>query len=153
MTATLTARPRSLLTPATTAAGAGVYLGAVALIDPFQERTVNGVTIGCPIHGATGGYCPGCGSTRAVHELIRGDVVGSLVCHPLVIPIVGLLAYLWISWVARRRAGVGPPPAWARSPLELPAAMPLLLGVAFVVLTVVRNVPGMEWLTPPDVAP
>ena len=29
----------------------------------------------------------------------------------------------------------------------------MLLAVAFVALTVVRNVPGWEWLTPPDVAP
>lgn len=141
----VTHRPvRDLVTPTTAAVAAAGYLGAVAAIDPFRP-----LAIGCPVHAATGGFCPGCGSTRAMHELVHGDVVGSLVCHPLVLPVVGLVAYLWVSWIVRRRGGA----AWALSPTQLPAAVPMLLAVAFVVLTVVRNVPGWEWLTPPDVAP
>ncbi|MDZ7674597.1 MAG: DUF2752 domain-containing protein [Acidimicrobiales bacterium] len=141
---------RDLRGPAAAGVAATVYLGAVAVTDPFSAMTVRGVAIECPIHAATGGFCPGCGSTRAVHELLHGDLVGSLVCHPLVLPLVGLLAYLWVSWIARRR---GRDPWWARTPTELPAAVPMLLVVGFVALTVVRNVPGFEWLPPPDVAP
>ena len=138
-------RPASpLVTPATTAVAAAGYLGAVVAIDPFRPSA-----IACPIHVVTGGFCPGCGSTRAVHELLHGDVVGSLVCHPFVIPVVGLVAYLWVSWIVRRRGGR----PWALSPTQLPAAIPAMLAVGFVALTVVRNVPGWEWLTPPDVAP
>ena len=136
----------SVVTPTTTAVAAAGYLGAVAAIDPFRP-----LAIGCPVHAVTGGFCPGCGSTRAVHELVHGDVVGSLVCHPLALPVVGLVVYLWVSWIARRRGGDSL--RWALSPTQLPAAVPMLLAVAFVALTVVRNVPGWEWLTPPDVAP
>ena len=32
----------------------------------------------CPIHAVTGWYCPGCGGTRAVGALLRGDLVGAL---------------------------------------------------------------------------
>lgn len=145
----ITQRPvRDLVTPATTGGAAAGYLGAVAAIDPFRP-----LAIGCPIHAATGGFCPGCGSTRAVHELVHGDVVGSMICHPLVVPVIALVGYLWVSWVARRRGGDGAGPGWALSPTQLPAAVPMLLAVAFVALTVLRNVPGWEWLTPPDVAP
>ncbi|WP_436793889.1 DUF2752 domain-containing protein [Actinospongicola halichondriae] len=133
-----------LVTPTTTAVAATGYFGAVAVFDPFQATIV-----GCPINRLTGGFCPGCGSTRAVHELLHGDVVGSLICHPMVIPLLAFGAYLWVSWVVRRRGGR----PWALSPTQLPAAVPMLLAVTFVTLTVVRNVPGLEWLTPPDVAP
>lgn len=138
---------RTLVTPASTAAAATGYFGVVAAIDPFRPMAV-----GCPIHGLTGGFCPGCGSTRAVHELLHGDVVASLVCHPMVLPLLGLAGYLWASWIVRRR-GSHDRHRWARSATQLPAAVPVLLAVAFVALTIVRNVPGWEWLTPPDASP
>lgn len=144
MTALVRHPHRSIVTPATTAAAAVGYLGVVAAVDPFRP-----LAVGCPIHAVTGGFCPGCGSTRAVHELLHGDVVGSLVCHPLVVPLVGLVAYLWVSWIARRQGGR----RWALSPTQLPAAVPVVLAVAFVALTVMRNVPGWEWLTPPEANP
>lgn len=139
-----------LTAPAAAGLAGAAYLGVVALVDPFATTTVAGVAIECPIHATTGGFCPGCGSTRAVHELVHGDLLASLVCHPMVLPIVGLLGYLWVSWIARRRGGGG---RWARSPTELPTLVPVLLVVGFVALTVVRNLPGLEWLPPPDVAP
>ncbi len=135
---------QTFVTPTTTAAVAAGYLGVVAAIDPFRP-----LAVGCPIRATTGGFCPGCGSTRAVHELLQGDVIGSLICHPMVLPLLGLATYLWVSWIARRQGGK----QWALSATQLPAAIPLLLAVAFVTLTIVRNVPGLEWLTPPDVAP
>lgn len=149
MTAVSIPARRSLVSPATAAAAGAGYLGVVAAIDPFRP-----MALGCPVHGLTGGFCPGCGSTRAVHELLHGDIAGSLVCHPLVLPLLGLVIYLWASWFARRNAGdERRAPSWTRSPTQLPAAIPVLIVVAFVTLTVVRNVPGLEWLTPPDVDP
>ncbi len=144
MTAVVHIPRQRLVTPATTAVAAAGYLGVVASIDPFRP-----MAIGCPIRALTGGFCPGCGSTRAIDELLHGDLIGSMTCHPMVLPLLGLTTYLWVSWIAGRRGGR----PWARSPTELSAAIPLLLAVAFVTLTIVRNVPGLEWLTPPDVAP
>lgn len=129
--------------PATVAGLAGAYVAGVAAVDPFRPRA-----IGCPVHELTGLWCPGCGSTRAVHELAHMDVVGSLACHPLVLPIVALLGWLWSSWVMRRRHGDARP-AWARAPTELPSWLLVGLAVAFVALAVVRNIPGFEWTAPP----
>lgn len=39
----------------------------------------------CPFRRCTGGYCPGCGATRAAGALLRGDVAGSIRLHPLVV--------------------------------------------------------------------
>lgn len=47
----------------------------------------------CPLRALTGLECPGCGSTRAVHSLLRGDLGGALAFNPLLVvylPAVGL---------------------------------------------------------------
>ena len=41
----------------------------------------------------TGYYCPGCGGTRAVKALLRGDVIGSFFYHPVVL--YGAVLYGW----------------------------------------------------------
>lgn len=47
----------------------------------------------CLFHFLTGLYCPGCGGTRAVRLLLRGDLLGSLYYHPLAL--YGAVLYLW----------------------------------------------------------
>ena len=39
----------------------------------------------CAFLSITGLYCPGCGGTRAVKSLLRGDIVRSFIYHPFVI--------------------------------------------------------------------
>lgn len=39
----------------------------------------------CLFHLMTGLYCPGCGGTRAVRALFRGDLAMSFQYHPLVL--------------------------------------------------------------------
>ena len=58
----------------------------------------------CVFHSMTGLYCPGCGGTRAVLELMKGHVLQSLWYHPIVLYVVILyIRYLlehivrWIS--------------------------------------------------------
>lgn len=39
----------------------------------------------CPFRLATGGWCPGCGGTRALKHLMHGDVSMSLTLNPLLL--------------------------------------------------------------------
>ena len=39
---------------------------------------------GCTLNQWTGFYCPGCGGTRAVFALLRGDIFKSAYLHPFV---------------------------------------------------------------------
>lgn len=43
---------------------------------------------GCTFYLATGYYCPGCGGTRAVKALWKGEIAASLYYHPFVIYIL-----------------------------------------------------------------
>jgi hypothetical protein len=63
----------------------------------------------CPFRRCTGGYCPGCGGTRALHRLGRGDVVGAWQHHPWVVllavqaVIVAAVLLFAAAWRARLR--------------------------------------------------
>lgn len=39
----------------------------------------------CPYRVCTGGYCPGCGGTRAARQLLGGDIAGAWHHHPWVV--------------------------------------------------------------------
>src|ERR1043165_6726669 len=64
-------------------------LAVVFLFNPAEH----GFFPPCPFHALTGLNCPGCGATRAAHELLHGHfaaairdnalLVGAVVCAPL----------------------------------------------------------------------
>ena len=59
------------------------------LIDPSS-----GLYPRCPFKTATGLDCPGCGSPRAIHALLHGDIVTAWHCNALLLiglPFIGLL--------------------------------------------------------------
>ena len=50
----------------------------------------------CPSYTFLDIYCPGCGNTRSVQHLLKGDIIGSLKFNPVPLfgIIIGVLAYL-----------------------------------------------------------
>ncbi len=66
-------------------------------------RPGSGVTL-CPFALATGMACPGCGMTRAGHEMLVGDLSGALGYHPVAPLIALLLGGGWV-WYMLWRAG------------------------------------------------
>jgi Protein of unknown function (DUF2752) len=59
----------------------------------------------CPVATFLHRPCPGCGMTRAIRLLIRGDFAASLRMHALALPVLvaGVLlavATVWATWVA-----------------------------------------------------
>jgi hypothetical protein len=81
-------------------------LGALFFFDP----AISLLFPPCPIQWLTGLYCPGCGSLRALHLLLHGDLMGALKKNALMvtsIPIMALLVirprwayFRWVPWAA-----------------------------------------------------
>lgn len=47
----------------------------------------------CPFHALTGLHCPGCGSLRALHNLLHGHPIKALGLNPLMILLLPFIAY------------------------------------------------------------
>ena len=109
-----------------------VTAAAVALalyqVDPTSVRWLPI----CPLHELTGWHCPGCGSTRAAHALLHGDVVQALSKNALVVCGAPIALALW-TW-NRKRTGH----AWATA---VPARWIWSALLVMAVFAVLRNVP------------
>lgn len=58
--------------------------GSLGIYIYFKFILPYGVPIPCVLYQVFGLYCPGCGGTRAVSALLRGQLLNSLWYHPLV---------------------------------------------------------------------
>lgn len=54
----------------------------------------------CAFHEFTGLYCPGCGGTRAVRFLIRGNVEKSFIYNPIVLYAV-IATFIFFAFVVK----------------------------------------------------
>jgi hypothetical protein len=54
----------------------------------------------CPFHALTGLWCPGCGTTRALHELLCGDIAAAFGLNPLMVLMLPYLGYSALSYAA-----------------------------------------------------
>ncbi len=74
-------------------AGVLLLLMSILLVATNRILDVNFILPPCLFHSWTGYYCPGCGGTRAVKALLRGDIISSLFYHPVVL--YGAVLYSW----------------------------------------------------------
>ncbi len=79
----------------------------------------------CPFHILTGLYCPGCGATRALHQLARGHLRAALQLNALAI--CGLLPGLWFALRSK--------------PARMPQWTQWAIFCAILVFGVIRNIP------------
>lgn len=52
----------------------------------------------CPFRAFTGFTCPGCGTTRGLHKLLHGDVIGAFQLNPLMFVVLPFLLYVLIRY-------------------------------------------------------
>ena len=69
-------------------------LGAAGLaLLYFVDPRNPGVFPACPFLGLTGCYCPGCGTLRALHVLLRGDIAGAMGYNAVTVLSLPFIAY------------------------------------------------------------
>lgn len=81
----------------------------------------------CPYRLLTGGWCPGCGGTRALKALIRGDVRDSLAMNPWTLVLFIQAFVVSAAMLAMPTRTV----TWLRSHSVAIAAVNLAIGLGF----------------------
>ena len=115
--------------------GAIIAVGAIFF---FSNPETTAFYPKCLFHEWTGLYCPGCGSTRALHCLLHGELREALRNNALVVLALPLLGGVLLARTIRHR-----PPIVARQS-KLQWLWLVLAGI--VVFGVLRNVPSRPFL-------
>jgi hypothetical protein len=119
-------------------AAGGFVAGCLVLraVDPAGGPTI------CPFKAWTGLDCPGCGATRAAHQLLNGHVLAAMDLNVMFVLAVPFVLWWLGTWLIHalggpRLAGLRP------SPTVLRVAV-----VVLVVFGIVRNLPvaPLRWL-------
>jgi hypothetical protein len=106
-----------------------VLVGALAYVglgDPHSRDFVFPV---CPFKALTGLNCPACGGLRMTHDLLHGDLGAAVVDNVFLLVGLPMLA----AWLLVR---------WRRGQALLPAPAIVVIAVAAITWTVVRNLSG-----------
>lgn len=62
----------------------GLFGMTVLLLHYFTPFSLYSLSYPCSFYEKTGVYCPGCGGTRAVFALLKGNIIRSIYYHPVV---------------------------------------------------------------------
>ena len=86
--------------------------GGLWILRRFDPNAPDSPYLPCLFRELSGWYCPGCGTTRALHALAHGDLAGVWAMNPL-LPVLAVLlpAVIWRG-SGRRRAWAGSRQDW-----------------------------------------
>jgi hypothetical protein len=70
-----------------------LFFGGFFIIYFSYNPSENSFFIPCPFHYITGLFCPGCGSQRAIHLILHGDIIGAFRFNPLMVLTLPILIY------------------------------------------------------------
>ena len=120
---------RRIAAPIAVGVAAATGCIALAVLDPSDRGPVI-----CPFRALTGLDCPGCGMTRAVSHVVRGQVGTAVDYNALMVLAVPVALYLYLTWLAS---------LWGRRlpPLRLGPRATAVVIAAGVGFAVVRNLP------------
>jgi hypothetical protein len=105
----------------------GVGLLLLELFDPATSR----IFPPCPLRYLTGWYCPGCGSLRAIHQLLHGNLREAWALNPLTVVLLPFLTYGLASFALVELGGRGLPQPFLRAGwIRALCAVIILFGIA-----------------------
>lgn len=102
----------------------------------------------CMFHAATGGWCPGCGGTRALYHLARGELAEAVGQNALVV----LVAVPFVVCILGKQLRFALTGIW--KPLkQSPERTVLIVGIIVVTFWILRNVPiyPFSWMAPTEI--
>lgn len=99
------------------------------------DPATSGVFPPCPVRYLTGFYCPGCGSLRALHALLHGDMHRAWAMNPFALVVLPFACYGLASEMLLMLRGKGLPQ------VTLSANWIRAFGVLVVLYGIARNLP------------
>lgn len=110
-----------------------LVLLVLAFVDPRTARFAPA----CPFHWATGLWCPGCGTGRALHALVHGDLARALRLNALSVAAIPVFLVLALRAALRPEERLPLPPAWLQ----------VLLCLLLAFFLVARNLPFAPFIS------
>jgi hypothetical protein len=109
-------------------------LAAILILRLFNPVS-SGLFPPCPFRALTGLNCPGCGTSRGLHQLLNGHPIVALDLNPLMVLALPIMAYVFVSYALVAVRGRGLPKVF------IPA--PLIWVIFWVIVSfwVLRNIP------------
>jgi len=112
----------------------GLLISGAIYIFSFEPGKT-GIFPICPFRFFTGLTCPGCGSTRATHQLLHGNFAAAFMLNPLFIVALPFLFYALLRYTTNSFQQTTP------RPNALPARYIYLIFVVVVSFWIFRNTP------------
>jgi len=110
---------------------AGIF--AALLMLRFFDPATSGIFPPCPFRALTGYLCPGCGSLRAIHQLLLGNFGKAFALNPFAVISLPFLAYGTASYTRFALRGKYLPRIF------VPGACINALAASIVLFGIVRN--------------
>jgi len=104
-------------------------VGALAYIGIGDPHSPDFGFPACPFKALTGWNCPGCGGLRMTHDVLHGDLGAAIVDNVFLLVGLPILAI----WLLVR---------WRRGDKLMPMPAIVVVAIAAITWTVVRNLPG-----------
>ena len=120
-----------------------IAAGGILLLYFFYDPTpAKSLFPKCIFHSLTGYYCPGCGTQRAFHSLLHGNIVSALSYNILFVLLLPLIIYFLLYFIIYNK----------RSKVRIIYKKQFAYFILFVILIfwVLRNLPfyPFSWLAP-----
>ncbi|MDZ7963042.1 MAG: DUF2752 domain-containing protein [Aulosira sp. DedQUE10] len=119
-----------------------IVLAAIVLY--FFNPSNSSIYPPSPFRALTGLYCPGCGTLRALHQLLHGHILKAFNLNPLMMLAMPYLLYSYVSYSAPVILGEKIPQVFIK-PTWIWLVLKIILGY-----WVLRNIPfaPFSWLAP-----
>ena len=87
-----------------------IIIGVLALLGMlslyvFWNPTETNIFPSCPVYAATGIYCPGCGSQRAAHKILNGNIIEGVRHNYMIVLLAMVLLYQGFVYVMNDMLG------------------------------------------------